>query len=200
MRKSLSAIFFVLLIASCKSQQLPLKQIETYGIKSTIDDSVLNMLQKTNELVLVYSNLNFAWARSSGYYILANNKGKWIGILYGKSNTAVRGSGLPQKPVSYDTFAVSQISCDSILQYFQEHEIWKLNGDGDNSSSKCNTTVNDAPAWRLMIITKKAYTDATFNAPEIYQEHCPDDSRRLFIEACKKIKEQIDKIMDKMKS
>ena len=86
-----------------------------------------------------------------------------------------------------------------MLQYLKQHEVWKIKGE-NGKAANCNMSVNDAPAWRLMIIIPTGFTDETFNAPEIYQQHCPDEKRKIFIEACKKIKAQIDEQPDKQQS
>jgi hypothetical protein len=197
MKNILAVILLMSLFASCKSQQLPITQTENYDQQNAADDSVLNVLRQTNNLVFVFAEEKFSWSRSSAYYILAHHKNKWTAILYGKKNTVRPGSGLPQTPVSYDSFAVSQSSCDSIFQYFKAHEIWKIKGEDPQHGANCSAAINDAENWRIIIFTQKNYTDAGYFAPEFYQQHCPDADRQTFIEAAKKIQTLIDNAIEK---
>jgi hypothetical protein len=200
MKNAFGFACFCIIFSSCKSQQLPLKAMNNYATDASTDDSVLNVLQTSNDVVLVFANQNFAWARASSYYILAEKKAVWKALLYGKKNSIRAGSGLSQKPVSYDSFAVNQKSCDSVLRYIQLHEIWKIKGDAGQGSSGCNMVVNDAASWRLMIFSGAKHTDATYNAPEILQEHCPTNDRKYFIETAKKIQALVNTAMDKTPS
>ncbi len=195
MKNILPICFAVLIFASCKSQQLPIKQTANYDLQHAADDSVLNVLRHTNDLVLVFADEKFAWSRSSSYYILARNKNNWSAILYGKKNTLRPGAGLAQTPASYDSFAVSKKDCDSVYDYFMQHEVWKIKGEDPEHGGGCNATIDDAENWRLIIFAQNNYTDAGYYAPEFYQQHCPNADRQTFIEAAKKIQTLINRTM-----
>jgi hypothetical protein len=191
MRKISSTIIFVIFLLSCKSQKISFNQIKEYGKNVAISDSTLKYLQQQNDLLLVFADENFSWSRITQYKILALSNGKWNAYSYNAKNFLKASANLPPATSLVQNKNVSSSSCDSIWQFFVKHEVWKIKGDEGknfcgNENKNCN--INDATYWRLMIITKTKQTDASYYAPEFFEQCCPGNTdRQTFIEAVKKI-------------
>lgn len=164
-------------------------------------DSVLQVLQQQNDLLLVFADENFAWTRTSTYYILAKNKEQWKGYYYKGSN---RQMPVPKNETNFVTINVSQDEADSVLNYFNANNLWEVPGDNgknfcnnDSSvsgnkpvTSKCN--IYDANTWQLFMITKTKVISPSYYAPEFYERCCPGNMhRKHFVEAAKKIKDLV---------
>ena len=189
--KNISAIFITVLITCCSnSKQLTTNSFEQYAEDVQIKDSVLLALQQQNDLVIAYAVDNTAWAKSSTYQILTQNKEGWMGYFYYVNNTsgAKTRSG---ENFNINPVVVSKESCDSVWQFFQQQQVWKIKGDeGKNfcSTPNNNCNMNDGQTWRLLIITKTKMTESSFYEPEFYEGCCPgNNERKLFLEAAQKI-------------
>ena len=191
----MKAILFLsalLLLVSCtSSQRLLIRQVDKSGTEASPEDSTLRVLQSNSQLLLIFVNENFLFSRVRSYNILAYHNGKWTAILYGAGNMIRPGSGLPETPVTYDSFAVSQQNCDSIQRYLLDNRIWAVPGDDGKhfcSDTLSNCTLKNGTRWRLLIMTPGKMIDRSYYAPEFFEKCCPGNpERKIFIEACKKI-------------
>lgn len=175
----------LLCMFSCSSRQYAMNSFEKYATNTPVEDSVLLSLQHQNDIVIAYAVDNTAWSKSSTYQIIAKSKDEWSGYYYFVNHSAP-GSNFNINPVM-----VSKESCDSLWQYMQQNEVWKIKGDQNgnfcsNAGSNCN--INDGQTWHLMVITKSKTSQSSFYEPAFYEGCCPGNAdRKLFINTAYKI-------------
>ncbi len=187
-------ILIIILTSCSNSQKISMQGFDQFGRAEAIDDSVLNSLQQKNDIVLAYATENYAWGRSATYYIITLNKNEWTGYNY-----FVRYKPALDKTTAIscniNPVVVSKESCDSILQFIEKNEVWKIKGD--NGEDFCtngtkNCTINDGATSRLWIITKAKLVNPSYYEPQFFEKCCPGNTeRKLFIEAAKKINDII---------
>ncbi len=177
------------------SKQISISDFDEYAREEQLTDSVMHSLQQQNDLVLAYATENNAWAKSATYQIIAkNHDGNWMGYFYYVNNTpgVVRSGG---SNFNINPAVVSNSACDSVWQFFQQQQVWKIKGDeGKNfcASPNNNCTINDGQTMRLLIITKTKITDASFYEPVFFENCCPGKAdRKLFLEAGEKIRAMV---------
>jgi hypothetical protein len=186
MKNILFAIPFLLLLSCHSSKAMESDAIENFERQAPLDDTVLQMLQKNNELVLAFAVETYAWAKTKNYEILTLNNNEWKGYRYSVSITGHTSSGLIPTPVSED-------SCNALWEFIKERDATKIPGDNgndfcnDEKKSDCN--INDGVTWRLFFVTKSNVTDPSYYEPQFYENCCPGNkNRQLFLELANKIK------------
>lgn len=165
-------------------------------------DSTLSALQQQNDLLLVFGDQNFAWTRTTTYYILAKNGNEWKGYFYIAPNTPSPGAS----NIVYNPVTVSTAEADSVLAYFDNNVLWQVKGDNGKDycstnndgndkqtvTNKCN--IYDANTWEILMIAKNKVLSPSYYAPEFYERCCPGNmDRKHFVEAAKKIQSLIQK-------
>jgi hypothetical protein len=186
--------FFILIVMTilmhtgCSAQKdVLLSKINNAANKEPVEDSVLQQLQKQNDIVIAYAVENFAWISSADYRILAQHNGEWQGYFYHK-NLMKNNAG---SPTSISTIKIiDKDSANALMKYIAEKEAWNIKGDSDtgfctNGNKNCN--INDAPSAVILIATKTAAVASRYYAPEFFQKCCPDEQRAIFLSITKKI-------------
>ena len=179
----------LLIMFSCSSRQYAMNSFEKNATNIPVKDSVLLSLQQQNDIVIAYAVDNTAWSKSSTYQILAKNKDEWSGYYY-FVNYSAPGSNFNINPVM-----VPKESCDSLLAYIKQNEIWQIKGDeGGNfcNSPASNCNINDGQTWRLMVLTRSKASQCSFYEPAFYEGCCPGNAgRKLFINTAYKIQQLV---------
>lgn len=147
-------------------------------------DSIIQQLQKENDLLIAFEVATVAWGKTSSYKILAKKGNDWKGYTAFISHTPKGNSSLAQ-------LEIDDAAAEEVWQFFNEQKIENLPGDnGENfctdNSKNCN--INDGTIWHLLIITKDKISDVSYYEPEFYEKCCPgNQERKLFLEAVNKL-------------
>ena len=180
-------IVMSLMNTGCSAQKdLLVSSIEASTKKQPAEDSVLHRLQGENDLVIAYAVENFAWVRSIDYRILVQNNNEWKGYRY-HANLMRSNAGTP---TSITPVNVDKAGSDSLLNYITAKKVWDIKGDSESGPCRDgnkNCNINDAAGARLWIITKNGSINPSYDAPEFYENCCPDEQRGLFLSITKKI-------------
>jgi len=178
-------ILSIILLAACagnKNMAQTPGVFDQYGKEEQLNDPFLHGLQQQNDIVLAIATENTALGKRITYQVLAMKKGKWQGYKYVNSTRPVQ--------IRTGDITVSKTACDSVIQFLKQIEVWKIRDNAGKSN--CNAVINDGSNWHLLIITPTKVTRSAFYEPQFYQEHCPDASRQLFLDATNKIKQVFD--------
>lgn len=207
--KFFAIVFLLMMIVSCGSS----REVSANNFVNSINsapapsndetlDSMLSALQQQNDLLLVFADQNFAWTRTTTYYILAKDGKDWKGYFYKGSNRPSPGTS----NIIYNAVSVSGAEADSVLAYFDNNALWQVKGDNGKDfcstssetndkqtiTNKCN--IYDANTWKILMITKNKILSPSYYAPEFYERCCPGNTdRKHFVEAAKKIQALIQK-------
>lgn len=154
-----------------------------YGQVEQLADTFLHRLQQQNDVVLAAAVENTAWGHSISYHILAQHNNKWAGYLY---NIAVN------KRVTISPLQVSKPAGDSVLAFFIENQVWKIEGDKgrnfcDSTNGRKSCVINDGANTHLLIATPSRIIRPTYYEPVFYQRCCPNTMRQLFLQAVDKV-------------
>jgi hypothetical protein len=154
-----------------------------YGRVEQLADSFLHSLQQQNDVVLASAVENTAWGHSISYHILAQHNNKWAGYLY---SIAVN------KRVIISPLQVSKPAADSVLGFFIENQVWKIEGDKgrnfcDSTYGRKSCVINDGTTTHLLIVTPTGVIRPTYYEPLFYQRCCPNAMRQLFLQAVDKV-------------
>ena len=180
-------ILILFLNFGCRAQHNLLEtNIKASGSHQPIEDSILREFQSANDLVIAYAVENFAWVKQADYTILTHNNKEWKGFIYHK-NLMLNNAGTP---TSITPVNVNKTACDSLFDFITKNKAWTIKGDTDkgfcvNINKQCN--INDAASARLWLITKAATFNASYYAPDFFENCCPDKQRGLFLSITKKI-------------
>ncbi len=122
-------LVIALMNLGCSAQKNSLvSNIETFGNKQPIEDSILQKLQTENDLVISYAVENFAWVRSMDFHIITQKNNEWTGYIYHK-NLMTNAAG---SPTSITANNVDKTACDSLLNYITDNKAWTIKGDSGN--------------------------------------------------------------------
>ena len=148
--------------------------------KSKKDTAVINphlkTLQQQNDLVIAFAVLNYAWARTGTYYVLAGKNQDWKLYSYkSKLYPAVNDTATEITSVNIEILAAQKIK-----QLYESSHLWETEGDEDGNfcsgKKKCN--INDAETWTISIATPQNIHTTTFYAPQFFEECCPGNMYR----------------------
>ena len=179
-------IIMALINSGCKAQKNLLEEnVNSTGNKQQIEDTVLKKLQAESDLVIAFATENYAWVKSMDYSIITKNNGEWKGYKYHLNLM----NGNAGSPTTLNTLVVDKTACEAIANFITDNKAWSIKGD--NGKSFCsdgnkNCNINDAANSRLWIITKSAYIDPSYYAPDFYETCCPEPQRGLFLSITKK--------------
>ncbi|MBS1744955.1 MAG: hypothetical protein JST21_02170 [Bacteroidetes bacterium] len=184
----LKLFFFMAMVnTGCSAQKNLIEQnINSTGSQQTIDDAELKKLQTENDLVIAFAVENFAWVKSIDYFIIAKNNNGWKGYKY--HCNLMQGNAA--SPTSIHSQDVNSTDCDAVVKYISDNEGWNIKGDSGNgfcSDGNKNCNINDAPGSRLWMITKAAYINPSYYAPQFFEKCCPEKQRGIFLSITQKI-------------
>lgn len=200
--KVLTVVFVLMATVSCGSS----REVSAHRFADTLSnaaapqqltlDSTLSALQQQNDLLLVFGDQNFAWTRTTTYYILAKNGDDWKGYFYKAPNSPSPGNST----IIYNPVIVSNAGADLVLAYFNHNALWHVKGDNGKDfcsagsetndtqkvTNKCN--IYDATTWEILMVTKNKVLGPSYYAPDFYERCCPGNiDRKHFVEAAKRI-------------
>jgi len=171
----------LLIITACSTSKTAMHAqavAEKYGKDEQIADTFLHRLQQENDLVLANAVEHTAWGHNITYRVIARKGGQWKGYNY-KVLNAKGGQ------VQINETSVNASDCNSVLPFFEKEGIWKERTEGEN---KCGAVINDGSTWHLLLITPAKVLRSTWYEPAFYQQHCPDSTRQMFLDAFEKVK------------
>lgn len=180
MKRIFCAIAIVAVASCSSSNKIFMNEMANSGATKKVSDSVFAGLQRDNDLVIAFGELNFAWVRNEKYAVLCKKGNEWKGYSYYHNMMPA------QKTATLSPAEVNASACDSLLAYITANKAWNIKpedpeqGRCPNGKTDCNIT--DASSSSLWLITKNNYTNAAYYAPAFFEECCPgNEDRKLFL-------------------
>jgi len=171
----------LLIITACSISKTAMHAqavVEKYGKDEQIADTFLHRLQQENDLVLANAVEHTAWGHNITYQVIARKGGQWKGYNYKVLNA--KGGQIQISEAN-----VTANDGNNVLPFFEKEGIWKERTEGEN---KCGTVINDGSMWYLLLITPAKVLRSTYYEAAFYQQHCPDSTRQMFLDAFEKVR------------